>query len=197
MSDEGTGRRFDQETAEAWNRESGIEIHQGSNYAKEMAKWEQFPSKYCTRPGNPYVYRPFPKMVYRAELWKGVPYCMAPPPNPVDFSNPGEFNRVEEAARQFTERCQRTVRDERELQIAMEQGYREAPGEAVDLLKAKMERESRAAAERNWQDRLMSEGAKAEAKVEAERIFTDEGRHAAEIPEKPIRRRGRPRKNVA
>jgi hypothetical protein len=136
-------------------------------------------------------------MVYKAELWKGAPFCMAPPPNPVDFANPGEFDRVEQAARQFTDKCQRTVRDERELQIALEQGYRESPADAVELLTAKMERESRAAAERNYADRLMSDNARAEAKAEVARIFNEEGRHAGEIPEKPIRRRGRPRKTDA
>lgn len=197
MSDEGFGKRFDQETDPGWNREGGIEIHQGSNYAKEMAKFEQFPSKYGPRPGNPYKYRPFPKMVYRAEVWKGKPLCMAAPPNPVEYSNPGEFDRAEQAARQFTERCQRIVQDEREFQIAMEQGFRESPAEAVAYLEGRMERESRAAAERNYADRLMSDGAKAEAKAEEARIFSEEGRHAGEIPRKPIRRRGRPKKSAA
>jgi len=96
--------RFDQESASAWNREPGIVVVPGSNYAREMAKWEQFPSKYG-QPGNPYVYRPFPKMVYRAELWQGKPVCMAAVADPSSFPNINEFNRMEDLARKFTEGC--------------------------------------------------------------------------------------------
>jgi hypothetical protein len=41
-------------------------VAQDSPDAKEMVKWEQFPSVYGPVPGNPYVYRPFPKATYRA-----------------------------------------------------------------------------------------------------------------------------------
>lgn len=187
--------RFDQETAKDYNREPGIVIVPGSNYAKEMAKFEQFPSAYGANPGNPYVYRPFPKMLYRAELWQGKPLCMAADPNPVDFSNPNELNRVQEQARQFTEKCQRIVNDEREYQKAMENGWREHPSEAVEYLQGRLRSEANAAAERNYADRNMSDSAKVESKVSEAAIFDEEGRHAGEIPEKPKKRRGRPPKN--
>jgi hypothetical protein len=180
--------RFNAETDLSYNREPGIVVVPGSNYAKEMAKWEQFPSKYGDSPGNPYAYRPFPKMVYKADLYQGKVVCLAPPPNPAEFSNPSDCQRAEEHALRFTQKCQLIVRDERELQVAFESGYRESPAEAVECLQGRVRREADAAAERNWQDRNMGEKAKEEAKAEVARAFTEEGRHAAEVPEKPIKR---------
>jgi hypothetical protein len=189
--------RFDQESASKWNREPGILVVPGSNYAKEMAKFEQFPSKYGESPGNAYRYRPFPKMVYRAELWKGKPVCIAAPPDPSEFPNANDVQRVEEQVRRFNERCQLTVRDEAELQKAMENGYRESPADAVAYLQGRQRAEADGAAVRAYEDRNMSEPAKAEARAEAARVFDEEGRHAPEIAEKPKKRRGRPPKNAA
>lgn len=185
--------RFNQETDPRWNTEPGVLINQTSNFAKEMAKFEQFPSPYGN-PGNPYVMREFPKMLYRAELWKGKPLCMAAPPDPYEFPNPMELQRVEDQARRFTERCHITVKDEREQQKAFENGYRETPAEAVEYLVNRQRGEGVAAAERHYEDRNMSEPAKAEAKAEEARIFSEEGRQTGEIPAK---HRGRPRKNTA
>jgi hypothetical protein len=189
--------RFDQERASQWNREPGIVVIPDSNYAKEMQKYEQYPSKYGGSPGNPYRYRPFPKMVYRAELWKGKPVCMAAQPDPSEFPNPNDVQRVEEQVRRFNERCQLIVRDEAELQKAKENGYREDPAEAVAYLEGRQRSESEGAAVRAFEDRNMSEPAKAEARAEALRVFDEEGRHAPEIAEKPKKRRGRPPKNPA
>lgn len=192
--------RIDQETRTDWNREPGIIVVPGSNYANEMQKFEQFPSKYGPNPGNPYHYRPFPKMVYRAEEWRGQIRCMAAEPDPNEFTNPNEYNRAFEAARRFTERCQLVVRDEREYQRAAENGYRESPQEAVEYLQNRVAEQSRAAAERNYADRNMSEPAKAEAKAAVLEHFDETGHQAAEIPEKPKRRggwpKGKPRKPV-
>jgi hypothetical protein len=186
--------RFDQETHRDWNREPGIVVVPGSNLAKEMQKFEQFPSKWGPNPGNAYRYRPYPKMLYRAELWKGKAVCMAAPPDPLEYPNPSEFQRAEEAARRFTERCQQVVKDERELQMALENGFRESPGEAVEYLVGRQRDEARAAAERLHEDRNMTEAAKAEAVEATRETFAEEGRHLPEVPEK--RRRGRPRKNA-
>jgi hypothetical protein len=180
-------RSYNPETAAEDNREPGIVIVPGSNYAKEMAKFEQFPSKYGENPGNPYTYRPFPKMVYKAELYQGMIRCMAQVA-PNEFVNVNEQMRAEEAARQFTEKCQRVVKDQLEFQRAMEMGYRESPTEAVEYLEAKQKALADAAAERNFADRNMSDKAKAEAAAEVQRAFTEEGSHAAEVPEKPIKR---------
>ena len=180
-------RSFNPETAAEDNREPGVVVIPGSNYAKEMAKFEQFPSKYGENPGNPYVYRPFPKMVYKAELYQGMIRCMAAV-SPNEYVNVNEQMRAEESARQFTEKCQRTVKDDREYQVAMEMGYRETPTEAVEYLEAKQRSIADAAAERNYADRNMGEKAKAEAAAEVQRAFNEEGKHAAEVPEAPIKR---------
>lgn len=188
--------RFNEESNPMFNsRESGLVIVPGSNYANEMEKFEQFPSRYGGSPGNPYQYRPFPKMLYRAEFWKGKAVCMAAPPDPLEYPNPSEFQRVEEAARRFSESCQLIVKGEVEYQRAMENGYRESPDEAVSYLLSRRAAQGQAAAERAYADRGMSEAAQAEAKAASVEHFDNEGEHLAAVPEK--RRRGRPRKVVA
>ena len=171
--------RFDQERSRDWNREPGITIVPGSNYAREMEKFEQFPSKYGQSPGNPYKYRPYPKMLYRAQVVGRV----------------RERERADEQARRFTEECQRVVKDEREYQAALENGYRETPAEAVEYLEARQRAQGQAAAERNYADRNMSEAAKAEAAEAVQEAFSERGEHLAAVPEK--KRRGRPPKNSA
>ena len=187
--------RFNVETDPQYNsRESGIVIVPGSNYAAEMEKFEQFPSKYGSNPGNPYQYRPYPKMLYKAQLWQGKACCNAAPPDPLEFPNSNEYQRVEEAARRFSEKCQLIVKDESERARAMEAGYRESPDEAVEWLLAKQRTLGELAAHRQYEDRGMSEPAKAEAAEAAREHFDQEGEHLAAVPEK--RRRGRPRKVV-
>lgn len=185
-----------QHTDPNWNREPGIVIVPGSNYANEVAKFEQFHSQYTagTQPGRPYTYRPFPKMVYRAERYNGAPACMAAAPDPLAFRDPREFDRAEAMAAKFNENCQRIVKDDREYQKAMEEGYRESLAEAIERLVAKDANTSLDTAHRNYEDRNMSEMAKREiAAIEAE----SGGDPVPEIPESPRRGPGRPRKSVA
>lgn len=55
----------------------GIIYTDESAYIKELAKWEQHRGKITEAPGNPYVFRPFPKCLYRAvklETGKVVSY---------------------------------------------------------------------------------------------------------------------------
>jgi len=193
MSDETLYRPRNQETDSLWNREPGIVVVPGSNYANEMQKFEQFPSKYGNEPGNPYVYRPFPKMVYKAEEWKGKVACLAAPPDPAEFANPAEFQRTEEQARKFTDRCCRIVQDETDYLTARADGWRDSPSDAVVAGLERQRSIGTAAAERNYSDRSMGELAKREI---AQRVADAGGEHQPEIPETPIRRRGRPRKNV-
>src|SRR5512136_2551065 len=155
--------RWTQETAPEWNRQPGLVVVPGSAYAREMEKHEQFPSKYGQNPGNPYQYRPFPKMVYRAQKFQGQIRCMAAPPNAIEFPQVQDFMRSEQAADAFTKACQLTVQNEAELQRAFENGYRESPHEAVEYLEARESARSNAAAERHYQDRSLSDAAKAEA----------------------------------
>jgi hypothetical protein len=178
-------RGANQEVHPSFNREPGIAVIPGSPYAKEMARFESqsvggFPA------GNPYKYRPFPKMLYKADRYNGAPACMAAPPDPYAYANPGEFARAEQLAHRFTERCQMTVNDEREYQRAMEGGWRESPAEAVAFLIERDKRDSTADAHREYEDRNMSEAAKRE--VAAERAARG-GDPVPAMPEQPRSRR--------
>ncbi len=186
-----TFRPWNQEKAPEYNREPGIAVIPGSNYQKEMAKFEQFHSKYtgAEGPGNPYVYRPFPKMVYRADKYEGKVVCMAAPPDPYAFQMHPDptraYQNAQEAALRFSEKCQRIVNDEVEYSRAHEDGWRDSPDEAVAHVLSRDQAVSTAAAERNYADRNMSEKARAEI---AEALSNADG-HLAEIPERPRRRK--------
>lgn len=175
-------RPFNQETDPSMNTEPGIALVPGSRFLHEVSKYEQFHSRYTQGvsggPGNPYVYRPFPKMVYRAEHWQGKVCCMAATPDPYEFKDHREAERAEMAAQRFTERCQKIVRDETEFARAMEDGWRATPAEAVDHVLARDRAEANATAERNYQDRHMSEAARREV-VEVE--LAAGGEHQPEI----------------
>ncbi len=192
MSDETTYKPSNQERDSLYNREPGIVVIPGSNYANEMQRFEQFSSKYGNEPGNPYVYRPFPKMVYKAEEWRGKVACMAAPPDSAEFSNPAEFQRTEELARKYTERCCRIVQDEAEYLRAKADGWRDDPMAAVEAGLERRRSLANAAAQRNYDDRNMGELARREA---AATIAAAGGEHQPEIHAQAVRRRGRPRKN--
>jgi hypothetical protein len=158
---------FNQETDPRWNMEPGLVLTPGSKEVREYARFEQFHSKFTvgTQPGNPYVKREFPKMVYRAERYSGTGKlaCMAAPPDPSEFKDPREAEHAQVLAQRFTERCQLIVQDEREYSRAMESGYRPSPKEAVEHAEAREDSIARATAERLYQDQHLSESARAEA----------------------------------
>src|SRR5262245_54529633 len=85
-----------QDTDPLYNREPGIALVPGSNFVKEVAKFEQFHSPFTigAQPGNPYTYRPYPKMLYKADKFNGKIVCMGAHPNPMEFMNPAEFERA-------------------------------------------------------------------------------------------------------
>lgn len=186
--------RKNPETHPDFNRQPGVVIVPGSPYANELAKWEQFPSKYTegVSPGNPYRYKPYPKMLYRAERVNGSPVCMAAEPDPIDFRDPRELDRAQAAAMRFTQKCQLIVNDEREHQKAMEGGWRETPDDAVAFLIERDQKFSKEDAHRAWDDRHMSDAAKREIREAKDAVGGDP---TPEIPEKPRARRGRPPKS--
>lgn len=181
-----------QETDPRYNVEPGIARTPGSPFLQEMSKFEQFHSSWTAGtpgPGNPYRYRPFPKMLYRAKHYNGKALCMAAPPDTYAFTDPRDYERALIAAEKFTNDCQCIVQNEEEYQRAMENNWRESPQEAVELLLAKDRAVGDATATRLWEDRNMSPQAQAEAEAA---VAEAGGEHLPEIPEK--RRRGRPRK---
>jgi hypothetical protein len=166
-----------------------VKIPPGSLWAEELQQFEQFPTAYAPTPGNPYVYRPFPKMVYKAGDWMGKIASHAVAGPSWEFKSTEEMRRAEASAEEFTKTCQRIVKDEAELQAAYEAGYRGDPVEAVEFAKARADAISRGAAERHHSDLRMSEKAQREAAA----ADAETAEHLPEIPEKPVRRRGRPK----
>lgn len=172
-----------------------------SEFAKEMAKWEQFPSQWTAgglQPGNPpRGVRPYPRMLYCAHRNPSGQWAVSmDPPSRFGFRDENEWDRACQDAQRFTESCQKIVPNEEEHRKAREsgEGWRDHPKEAMEFREALEKAIGDAAAERNWRDRNMGEKAKAEsAAAEAEHFG-----HLPEIPEQPVvKRRGRPRKNPA
>jgi hypothetical protein len=177
-----------------YNMEPGVTIVEGSKYQQYMRQFEQHHSPLAGRqgPGNPYVYRPFPKMLYRAELFQGKVACRGIVPSPWEFRDPAHLRSAQEQADEFTKRCQRIVGNETEMQAAMESGWRESEAEAVEYLEARQRSRGDAAARLNYEDRNLPEPAQRERAAELAEAHS-RGEHLVEVPEK---RRGRPRKIV-
>lgn len=172
MADEPMPRN--QEAHPAYNREPGIVPVPGSAHLQELAKFEQFHTKWTmgtNGPGNPYTYRPFPKMLYKAfrPPQGGRWVCMAAPPDPhADWRSRDHYRHAIEGAAAFNERCQRVVKNEEEMARAMEDGWRHTPQEAVEWRLEKDKVIARATAEREYEDRNMSDAAKAEMTAQKE-----------------------------
>ena len=177
------------------DRSRGVQIPPGSEWAKELQKFEQFPTDYASEPGNPYVYRPFPRMVYLAAKWMGKIACHAVAGAAWEFKTAEEYRRAEASAEDFAATCQRIVTTEQEYQAAHEAGYRDDPVAAVASAQAREDAISEGAAQRHHSDKSMSEPAQREAAA------ADAGtaEHLAAIPEKPLppkpptRSKGRPK----
>lgn len=191
MSEE-VPRVLNQETDPRYNAEGGIAVVPGSAAQKEYAKFEQFPhSKWAFgNPGNPYVKREFPKMVYRAERRNGKIMCMETEPDVYEYKDDRAYRFARESAERFTRECQRIVNDEVELSHAFEDGFRLSPKEAIEHAHKREDQYSQEIAHRNHDDRNLSEKAKAEIKEVTALV----GEPVPEVPEKPKARRGRPPK---
>lgn len=154
-----------------------------SNYAKEVAKFEQS--------GYDPTQHPYPKMLYRAQRDSGGKWVTFEPlPLARHFRDDQDWNRACDEVRAFNRSCQMVVQDEDEARVAKNngQGWRETQAQAVEFQHSLQKDISTAAAERAASDEKMSPNAQAEAKAHEEETFG----HQPEIPEK--KRRGRPRK---
>ena len=176
-----------QDTDPELNRKPGVILVPGSNFVNEVAKFEQWPSKFTvgTQPGNPYRYRPFPKMVYRAQRFNGSPTCFAPEPDPLDYRDPREAERAQLSAQKFNQQCQRIVNDEQELQRACEDNWRESPQEAVECLIERDKARNVEVAHREYDDRNMSDAAKREIRAAK---AAAEGEPVPEVKAAPVRK---------
>src|SRR5258706_3644825 len=96
-----------------------ILVNTDSEYAKELAKHEQHQTIYTMgglRPGNPYVYRRWPAMMYKAQQipGNGKWAVSQPPPSNFGFHDMAEWDRACQSAAHFTTSCQMTVGSEDE-----------------------------------------------------------------------------------
>jgi hypothetical protein len=168
----------------------GIVWNPASTYVKEMRRWEQFPSEYTvkSKPGNPYVYRAYPKMLYKAQRMPNGQYtCLSAAPDPYLYQGHDDYNRACLMVETFNRSCTRIVTDESAERIAIGQGWAEDPSKAMAQYEAEQQAIGNAAAEAAFSARRMTEKAReeyAEAEQQTHEHVTDvvptktRGRHA-------------------
>jgi len=135
----------------------GVQISPDSALGKELEKWER-----------PYQYRPYPRMLYKAQLIDGRQVCMMPAPSQFGWRDQAEYQMAILHAESVTKSNQRIVASEDEEQRAHAEGWRETPQAAIDHLEATERAIGQAAAEANWGARRMSEGAQQEHRAATE-----------------------------
>lgn len=143
----------------------GVAITQDSNYAKELRKYEATHTQYGP-PGRPYVYREYPKRLYKAayEVGKGTQI--------VGFMD---------------------VQNEEEERRYAADGFHFGQDKAMAAIQRQQTEFATLAAERNWE---IAHGRVSEkAASEVRQAEADHGaQHLPSVPVTPIKRRGRPRK---
>jgi hypothetical protein len=154
---------------------ANVRISPESELGKELAKWDK-----------PYKFQPFPRMLYRARRRPdGVVRCIEVEDK---FFSKGDGPEITGAAEQWSGANTKTVHNEDELLKALGTGWVEGgPGKAVEAFNERENAVAKEAAHRAHDDRNMSDAAKAEIKAAEDGSFD----HVAEVPETPIRRRGR------
>jgi len=145
-----------------------------SHYFKETHKWDISKSQGGMRPDS---FQEFPRMLYKAQRKEDGA--------PLRCNDPND--------ERFSASCQLTVNNEFEFERATRDGWRKSPAEAMAYVEEQGDIKALAAAHRAFEDKRLSEKAQAEAKA-ADESTAD---HLAEIPEKPLVRRGRPAKQTA
>src|SRR5207245_5004672 len=135
---------------------------QDSEYAKERRKWESTHTEFGP-PGKSFVFSEYPLMLYRAKR------------RPEGGKDP--------ILEQFI------VEDEQQERNMQSRGWVRGPDNAIKALEQSEHGLAQAAAERAYQDRLMSDRAKAEAAAVDETTI----QHLGSIPETPIHKKGWPK----
>lgn len=168
-----------------------VTINPRGSEAKERAKFEQHPS-YLTSyypVGNPYVFREFPKMLYKAfpnPRFNNRMMCLEETPQTYNFEKEDLYVRACDAQAAFNRQCLVEVKDAAEQSKYSEMGWRESIADAMAFVKERDKVQYVETAHRNYDDRNMSE--KARAEIAAAEAASD-GQHVPEIVEK--RRGGR------
>lgn len=179
--------------------EPSVMISPHSELGKELRRWEQHPGPLGRNPGNPYVFREFPKMLYRAETHpvSGQATCMKARPNPWEFIHiPDREARAQfydEACQQaelWNKEHQKIVRDEFEERIAKGQGWANTVAGALERFEQDQQQIAEAAAQTAFHAQRMSD--KARAELAAADASTDQ--HVVDV--RPRKKRGRPAKGT-
>lgn len=137
-----------------------------SELGRELVKWEQHQTHYVGQgqsPGNPYQYRAFPKMVYRAvKKANGKVVCMEPPPPIHLFKEQNDYNVAVAQAEVLVRECHRVVHNEDQYLVAKGQGWTDDPKAAVEQFEREEQAVANAAAEAAYAVQKMSEKARSE-----------------------------------
>jgi len=136
----------------------GAKVSAESHLGKELQKWERKPD--WTPEKNPY-----PKMLYRARHRPDGRRSVHEVNDRMfaERGPNGEVLVVPGSAEQWSRGCQLTVQNEHERSRAFEQGWRDTPQDALELLESRDNAASNATAERHASDVRMSEAAQREA----------------------------------
>lgn len=175
----------------------GMIINPHSALGKELRKWEQHRTELVprgTNPGNPYVFRPYPKMLYKAQRHaNGQFVCMPPPPHPYDYEKPEQHQQAILAWESFCRSCYRPVSDEGQERLVRGQGWADDPTKAMALHEQEQQAIGNAAAEAAFSAQRMTEKARAEVKAADESTH----QHVTDVVGVPKKRRGRKPKSRA
>lgn len=137
----------------------GVVFTQESNYAKEMVKHEAYPTQFGP-PGRPYVFREYPKRLYKADR--------------VD----GQIKIVDA----------QTAHDDHEERNLLSRDFHFGPDKAMQAIEQQQLTHGTLAAEREWQIQHGRVSEKAASEVRA--AEAEHGaRHLPDVPETPVRRR--------
>jgi len=181
-----------------------VVINPVSEVGKELRKWEQHHTAYSidenyeSKPGNPYQYREFPKMLYRAlKRSNGQAGCQLSPPPLALFSGPSatdEWQRAMLEVETFNASTRKIVPDEAQERLAIGQGWCLSQQAALDQFEANERALGNAAAEAAHAVKRMSPAAQEE--YAAAEQLTDA--HVTDVrpAKRRGRKRGRPRKAI-
>lgn len=147
----------------------GMVINPHSALGKELRKWEQHRSELVprgTNPGNPYVFREYPKMLYRAQQAPNGQYaCILPMPHPYAFEKPDLYQQAILMVDSFNRGCTRIVGNESEERVARGQGWSLDTKGAMEQREAEQQAIGNAAAEAAYAAQRMTERAREEMKA--------------------------------
>lgn len=165
-----------------------------SEEANELRKWEQHPTRFALtpdgemKPGNPYVKREYPKMLYKAIKvpTTGKVVCMVQPPKIHEFPDLNSYQHHMLIAEEINRQCTMTVANEAEERQKKNEGWRNSGQEALDHFEACEQAIGNAAAEAEFARRRMSQQANEEYQAASDATH----QHVTDVTGIPSSRRG-------